>query len=307
VPLRPLGIGDIYDGAIRAIRANPKTMVGFSAIVIAIITLIGTGPQALVVSTLLNSPLADPEQAQNVELADVTDLIGAGGLAVLVGALQFVLATTIVSGLLIVAVNGAVRGRALSPAELWAICRGRLLRLVGLALLVPLTAPVLVLGAMLPGIAIVFVPNLRVLGVILMVLGAIAGLVLFMALYFGYWAVAAPALLLEGIGVFAALRRSWRLVRGHFWRVFGIGLLTAIITYIVRQIFTVPFSLVGGAVAGLQDATGFSSALVQLLISDIGTILAGAVLYPFTAGVVALLYLDLRMRREGLDVDLMRQ
>jgi hypothetical protein len=35
-------------------------------------------------------------------------------------------------------------------------------------------------------------------------------------------------------------------------------------------------------------------------------VLAGAVVFPFTAGVAALLYLDLRMRREGLDVDLMR-
>jgi hypothetical protein len=119
--------------------------------------------------------------------------------------------------------------------------------------------------------------------------------------------VAAPALLLEQLGVFAALGRSYRLVRGSFWRVLGIGLLTALITSIIRQLFVLPFSLIGALLASTQDANGFVGSLVELLISDVGTILAGAVLYPFAAGVSALLYLDLRIRREGLDVELMRQ
>jgi hypothetical protein len=111
---------------------------------------------------------------------------------------------------------------------------------------------------------------------------------------------------LENLGVFASLRRSFRLVRRSFWRVFGIGLLTAVIASIVRQVFLAPFSEIGRLVAQAQGLAGFSGALIQLLVADIGTILAGAVLYPFSSGVVALLYLDLRMRREGLDVDLMR-
>jgi uncharacterized membrane protein len=146
-----------------------------------------------------------------------------------------------------------------------------------------------------------------VIGVILLVLGGLAGAALDVALYLGFWAVAAPALLLENLGVFAALTRSYRLVRGNFWRVLGIGLLTALITGIMRQVFTVPFALIGALLGLTQNDGGFGAALIQILVGDIGTILAGAVLYPFTAGVSALLYLDLRMRREGLDVDLIRQ
>src|SRR5690349_9100119 len=93
VPLRPLTIGEIYDGAIRAIRSNPRTMVGFSAIVVSLLTLLATVPQAYFVSALLNSPLTtDPEAAENPEFADVAGLIGAGGIAVLVGVLQYVVA-----------------------------------------------------------------------------------------------------------------------------------------------------------------------------------------------------------------------
>jgi hypothetical protein len=306
VPLRPLAIGEIFDGAIRAIRSNPRTMVGFSAIVIALLTLLATLPQAFALASLMNSPLLDPEGSANVEVSDVAELLRAGGLSVVVNVLQFILATTIVSGLLIVAVDNAVRGQSLNPGQLWSRCRPRLFGVLGLACLVILALPLIMLVTMLPGLIVVFLPSGTVAGVILLLIGALAGFVGFMALYFGFWAVAAPALLLENLGVFAALRRSFRLVRGSFWRVVGIGLLTALITYFIRQVFVIPFSLIGGLVSATQDSDGFGASLIQLLIGDIGTVLAGAVLYPFTAGVTALLYLDLRMRREGLDVDLMR-
>jgi hypothetical protein len=300
-------VGEIYDGAIRAIRGNPRTMIGFSAIVIAVLTLLAAGPEALFVSAIVNSPLSDPATMPNADVSDVAALVSASGLAVVAGVLQFVIATTVVSGLLIVAVDGAVRGQTLHPGQLWARCRRRLLAVLGLALVVLMALPLVILAAIVPGLILIFVPGVQTLGVILLVLGAITGIAVYLALYLGFLAVAAPALLLENLGVFAAIRRSYRLVRGSFWRVFGISLLTGVITYVIRQIFTVPFALIGSVFSSFQNPTGFSSALIQLLISDVGTILAGAVLYPFTAGVAALLYLDLRMRREGLDVDLIRQ
>lgn len=281
-------------------------MVGFSAIVIALLTLLATIPQAYALVSLLNNPLTDPEQSQNAELADVAELIGPFGVTLLVGILQFVLATTIVSGLLIVAVDAAVRGRALNPAQLWARCRSRMVAVLGLACVVMVAMPLILLVALLPGLIVGFALSSPVAGVILGILGALVAMGFSVALYFGFWAVAAPALLLENLGVFAALRRSYRLVRGSFWRVFGIGLLTAVIAYIIRQVFSIPFAVLGQIATGFDASGSFSATLIQLLVADVGTVLAGAVLFPFTAGVAALLYLDLRMRREGLDVDLMR-
>ncbi len=150
------------------------------------------------------------------------------------------------------------------------------------------------------------VPSGAIAGAILLVIGVVLSVLAYLALYFGFWAVAAPALLLENLGVLASLRRSYRLVRGSFWRVLGIGLLTAVIAYIIRQLFSIPFAVMGGLASAVQGSDTFGAFLIQLLITDIGTVLAGAVLYPFSAGVAALLYLDLRMRREGLDVELMR-
>ena len=33
IPLRPLNLGEVFDGAIRAVRANPTVMFGFAAII----------------------------------------------------------------------------------------------------------------------------------------------------------------------------------------------------------------------------------------------------------------------------------
>src|SRR5206468_3844624 len=110
----------------------------------------------------------------------------------------------------------------------------------GLALLVPLAMLAVLVIALAPGLIVVFLPGgsaVTVIGAILLVIGVLLAGVGCLAVYFGYWAVAAPALLLENLGVIAAVRRSFQLVRGGFWRVLGIGLLTAVVTAVVRQVF----------------------------------------------------------------------
>jgi membrane-anchored glycerophosphoryl diester phosphodiesterase (GDPDase) len=141
--------------------------------------------------------------------------------------------------------------------------------------------------------------------------GVLAAVVLAVLLYVRL-AFAAPALLLERLGVIAALRRSWRLVAGSWWRAFGILLLGAVIAGAINGLVQLPFSLVGnlvGALAGrdgqsLGDVT--SGMQIALVITNVGSVLASTVTAPFTAALTALLYIDLRIRREGLDVALTR-
>ena len=105
--------------------------------------------------------------------------------------------------------------------------------------------------------------------------------------------------MLENVGVLTAMSRSWELTRQGFWRVFGVLVLAAIIS-------NVAVSVVGGVtgiVAGIVGAIIGSFALVSALSSLLGALLS-AVIMPFTAAVTALTYIDLRMRREGLDVEL---
>jgi hypothetical protein len=84
-------------------------------------------------------------------------------------------------------------------------------------------------------------------------------------------------------------------VNRSFWRVFGITLLAGIIVAIAGGILQLPFSVLG-AVSG--------SGIGATIVIVIGAIAAGTVTRPITAGVTVLLYVDMRMRKEGLDLAL---
>jgi hypothetical protein len=143
--------------------------------------------------------------------------------------------------------------------------------------------------------------------------GAVGGLLLFVGIVVAFvfsvfltvrWALAAPALVLEKASVLTALRRSWRLTGGSFWRVLGIVLLTGIIVAIGQGALSIPFSGLSELVPEGPPGATLGPTVGRLLVSGIGGIVSGAVFYPFSAAVSALLYIDLRMRREALDVRL---
>jgi hypothetical protein len=308
VPLRPLSLGEIFDGAFQAIRTNPRTMIGVSAIVLAAVTLVTLLPQAWTLAGLDDSPLVNGGDVEPTT-EEVTSFLSLLLRGLLLPALVQVLALTILQALLVVAVSGAVLGNRIPPAELWRRTRPRLLAIVGLTLLTSiltgLAAGLAVVVAMVPGV-ILIVADQEVLGGLLIFAGLLASIPVFAWLVVR-WSLAGPALLLEGQPVFGAMRRSWALTKGSFWRVLGILLLTSIILGIGSQIIALPFSMVGSGVGALVGPeTAFTALAVSLLIGGIGTVLAGAVFYPFSAAVTGLLYIDLRMRREGLDVQLLQ-
>src|SRR5690606_36840878 len=109
-----------------------------------------------------------------------------------------------------------------------------------------------------------------------------------------------PELMLEEARVVASLSRSWQLTKGHFWRLFGLMLLTTVLVSILVNILAVPFSLIGSFFA-TQDQI-----LLPLILSSIGQLVGSALSIPVMAAVLALLYVHVLMRKEGLDVELAR-
>ena len=99
------------------------------------------------------------------------------------------------------------------------------------------------------------------------------------------WFFYAPAVILEGKkGPLESLRRSRELVRGSWWRVFGIGIVFVITLLIIGVVATIPASI----------ATGFSPTAAAVL----GTI-AGTIVTPIGYIGITLVYFDLRTRKEG--------
>ena len=97
-----------------------------------------------------------------------------------------------------------------------------------------------------------------------------------------------------------ALSRSRQLVRGSWWRVFGILLLIWLIYAFISFVIV----LVGAAVAGLLAFAGESTpvALGQAIVQLVFSVAQQALTQPFSVAGTVLLYYDLRVRKEGLDL-----
>ncbi|MCU1545035.1 MAG: hypothetical protein JWP30_135, partial [Homoserinimonas sp.] len=109
-----------------------------------------------------------------------------------------------------------------------------------------------------------------------------------------------------------AIARSWALTGGHFWRTFGILLLVAVILGVVSQIVSAPFSLLAPMLSFVLDPNGSGApvAVVTLIaVNLLGLIIIvvfSAISMVIQSAVGALIYIDLRMRKEGLDLELAR-
>src|SRR3954465_15708096 len=173
VPLRPLSVGEILDGAFQAVRANPRTMVGTSAAVIAAVTVLSVVPEALLLNRLRDNPALT---GRSTSLNDQLDLLGgAGGARIVTGVLTFV-AVTMLEVLLIVPVSEAVLGRRMDAGAMWRRARGRLLAALGLALRRGLLMGLAVVVLLLPGIVALAAGSTDV-GVILLIAGVAATVV----------------------------------------------------------------------------------------------------------------------------------
>lgn len=292
VPLRPLGVGELLDGAFAAIRRYPRPTLGLAACVMLVVTVV----QVATEWTLL-SGIEPP--SEGATLSDAADYLSRVGTFSVISLVVSALATLLLTGMVIAVIGEAVLGRPVSAGDAWRRLRPMFGRLIGLALLTFL----IWMGAALPGIALVVVGAVggSVGIVVLGILVAFVGVIYVWPLF----ALAPAALVLERQPVTRALGRSRELVRRSWWRVFGILLLAFVIAGIVNGIISLPFGLAGG---GLTSIGGRTSGVhfTQLVISGIGGLLASTVSRPFTAGVAALLYIDRRMRAEALDLSLAR-
>lgn len=311
IPLRPLSIGDIYQGAFAAIKTNARTMFGFTAALLGVVLVISIATNYAIINLVLPNYLSP----SSPYAAIFTSL--SGSFSQLGGSLLQVLATVLLSGLIVVAVSRSVLGRVASSKEVWERTKSKFLPLIGLNIITSIISGLM----MIIGIVVFFVllasvastaktdrEFLQDLGVslvgllILMVISALVSSYLSIK-----FSVASPAMVLENLGVFAAIGRSWSLTRGNFWRLFGINILTAIITSMVAGIF----GGIAGALGAIFVVVGSSSPediIASLnttyILTMVMSTIAQLLILPFTSSVNALLYIDLRMRKEGLDVEL---
>ncbi|MES4907242.1 MULTISPECIES: glycerophosphoryl diester phosphodiesterase membrane domain-containing protein [unclassified Streptomyces] len=307
IPLRPLGVGEILDGALSTLRAHWRPVLGVS-LVVALVT-----QAATTAATGLwfrgTSGLDSLENDPNPSLREALDALGHALQGSAVPLAAGILGTLVTTALLTIVAGRAVLGRPMSSGEMWRDARPRLLQLCGLLLLLPALVAAAFAAGLAPGLLLI-AAGAEGEGAALALLGGLGATAAALWLWIRY-SLAVPALMLEKQGLSAAMRRSAKLVRGAWWRALGIQLLALLIAFVVSAIFEIPSSIVGMAIGGDNAMDWLSGESISvswtfLVVIGIGGVLASTITLPISAGVTVLLYVDQRIRREALDLELAR-
>ncbi len=310
VPLHPLGFGTILGRSFTALRQNPRVLLGFA---------LGVQVIGYLVTTAAVAGVAFWSFSRLDTLRPGTDewnAVSAGSLALtIVTAVVLGLAVTalgvVVQGVVVAEVSREVVAERQTLGQLWSRVRPVVWRLLGYTLLLTLVI-VVILGAIV--LALVALASI---GQAAIVAAVLLGILLLLAaipllLWLGTKLALVPAVIvLERATLGAAIGRSWRLIRGRFWPALGVIVIISISISVVGQVVSVPFSLLSAGLSTIIAPTGepTPSAVVGLIASTLLT--QAVVLVVQAAGLVvqataaSLIYVDCRMRHEGLDLDLL--
>ncbi len=291
VYLRPLGVGERIDAAFKLWSRNFLSMAK-AMLVIAV-------PAGLVEALISLS--TEPSTTTN-QLGSSTVTTPTGDSAAVLGGT----AIELVLGLLISALAIATLFRIIANAYLgqpvdWrsALRAGltRMLSALWISVIIALVAVVVV--------AVV------VLLIVVAARGASPGLAVLVGFVLGVPAVgfliwftvgarlATPVLMLENVRGTAAVRRGLRLVRGTWWSVFGTLFLMDILVGIASGVLTAIFGVV--IVAGHGDPV--TTVIADFFLRTITLV----VLTPLTASLYMVLTIDMRVRKEGFDIQLLSE
>ncbi|WP_238150933.1 hypothetical protein [Kribbella sindirgiensis] len=312
-PLRPWLPADLLDNAARTISDNKTIMLGLP--VLAGIALVAV--QAVLTEVAVPGGLGG--------FFGTEDPFGQAGAALLltygVQVVLFSVVSSMLAGIIALAAVRSQLAHRAGPRELMRLVRPALPALAAVGLVQSLSFMLLIGGW---GLAVLGIGAGADAAVSSAAAGAAALAMMFVAgvlvLIFGVRLVlAGTVVLMEGrhapdiglyipvrVGVWGALRRSWQLVKGKFWRVFGIllfgGLVVNIIGYAL-QFGVSALIITVGAWADLSDSTGAVVVTIVLgVAAGIATLMTLIASLAFMSAVQALIYLDLRVRREGLDL-----
>ncbi|HEV2249303.1 MAG TPA: hypothetical protein VGT60_02215 [Candidatus Limnocylindria bacterium] len=283
--LRPLSVGDIIDRTLRLFRANALLFVAIAVLPSLIVEVLqrATGvSQTFDLNDIRATLTAPPGQVPVLPRVGVDPAIAAA-VAILT------VAITLTQGAaLIEAIGQRYLGRAITARE--AFERG--LRAVPRLILSAFVVVVAFVLLFVVGAVVLAVLNSAAATAIAIIVGSIA---FFFVLPWAFLslAVVGPAIVLDGLGPIAAIRRSFHLMDRSRLRTLGLYILIGIISSILGLIFGVVFL-----------ASFVSDPTLQGALQALATVASGAVSGPLLYGALVLLYYDLRVRKEAFDLQL---
>jgi hypothetical protein len=264
--LRPLGVGEILDVAIKAYSTNAKTLIAIGAIVgipfellsgLIQLSTVSSADQVSGGSFMFNSGTSTLDYSR-ARVAGVVVTAVIGGIV-----------TLVVTAAMLKAVSDAYLGNPSSVRDSLRFAGRRIGSLLWLYVLLALGLAVAFIFVVIPAIWL-----------------------------YAAWSVATPVLLVEGVGGSAALRRSFRLVRGRWWP-------TAFTLVVAWLLVSIASGVLVGVFLIVPQAIDGSSVLLAVLGATIASSVAVAVVQPIKAAIITILYFDLRVRKDGFDLALL--
>ena len=281
ISLRPLGVGDIVDRVFSVYRSRPLVLLAIAAIPYLVLVLIVGALTAAFARTFIELV---PLLSGDFRADRITPI--AGSLAVYLFAVVVValVVSLVQSASLIDAIAARYMGRDATVGSALATGFRAIARLfvMGLVAFLAFCALWVAIVAFMA-----LVPQWWAL-----LIGIFGGLVasVFLA---ASWMVAPAVLILEGAGPIVSLRRSWALSTGNRWRILGLIVLLFVIQIVLSTLLST-----------LLLASVTADQVVQLVVQQGVNVLASIAWAPVYWGTFAVLYYDLRVRREGFDLQL---
>lgn len=300
----------MLSASFQVLRRNPRPMFGFSLLLTGLISVftflvIGVITFFAVSRVAASAPGVD---AETIEAGTVAIMI----LAAFVPLVLSIVLGAVLQGVVVLEVARGTVGEKLKLGGLWRAAKGRIGALIGWTLIIT-TAVVIAIGAvsLLIGLIIGFGGTAGVVAGVLLAIAAGLG-----AVVVAFWlstrlALVPSVLMLERLPLRQAIPRAWSLTMGYFWKTLGIQLLVAVIVQVAASIVSTPLSILASFGGFLVNPNGEESgaSVVLIVISVFSVVIAlvfGAIAAVVQTATTGLIYIDLRMRKEGLDLELTR-
>jgi hypothetical protein len=293
--LRPLGVGDIVDRVFSVYRGRPILFIALSAVPYLALFLVIGGialslgsllvPLGPFIDSLSDSLTVTTGTRPNVPITPevgtaIVALVVLGVIAVLVS----VLFLSVQIGSLVDAASARYMGRETTVGASFRAGLKVAPKIIatGLLLFFSLTVGWIAL------FFLVAVANNALIATV----GIVGGLVA-TVFVFASWLVAPVVAALEPVGPLHAVRRSWWLSNGHRWRILGLQILLVVLQAVLSTLISFIFI-----------AAFISDAFVRVVLQNIVNVIATVLWAPIEWGTFTILYFDLRVRKEALDLQL---
>ncbi|MDQ0725897.1 hypothetical protein [Microbacterium sp. W4I20] len=309
IPLHPLTFGMLLGKAFAALRHNPKVLFGFAVVIQLVVVIATAGVMGVVLFTTF-SRLETVSPASPDFEAVLAGTIAINIIAGLVVGLTSIAFTAMMQGVVAAEVGFASIGVKATLGMLWRKMAPSFWRLAGFASLsVVAVFGLIVIVAVIIGAFVAggLGGSVELIGVVVLVVILIALACVPLAVWLTTKLLLVPSILvLERARFRDAFVRSWRLTRGRFWVAFGVTFLISAIMGLAMQVVSFPVAMLGGLLGSVVAPTGGDPGAI---IGYVATLIAPQILLLVLQAITlvvqstgsALVYLDCRMRYEGLD------